>query len=153
MAVIIKDLSVSSPDIASLERIPEPFAGRDSDRAPRLAVTGLPEGTVELTIALHDPDAPMPRGFTHWITHGITPEQAARLNGDDGRMGPNSLGEPAYVGPFPPAGHGLHHYYFWVYALNTHVEGEPSLEEFLDTYGENVIEQARLVGTYSTPAA
>ncbi|HLU98416.1 MAG TPA: YbhB/YbcL family Raf kinase inhibitor-like protein [Thermobifida alba] len=52
-------------------------------------------------------------------------------------------------GAAPPAGHGVHHYYFWVYALDTRVAGEPTLEEFLTSYGDHVIEQNRVVGTYS----
>jgi phosphatidylethanolamine-binding protein (PEBP) family uncharacterized protein len=36
-----------------------------------------------------------------------------------------------------------------VYALDTRVAGEPTLEEFLTSYGDHVIEQNRVVGTYS----
>ncbi|MFX0543136.1 hypothetical protein ACEWPM_015570 [Roseovarius sp. S4756] len=53
-----------------------------------------------------------------------------------------------YYGPQPPEGHGKHHYYFWVYALNTTVEGTPTREEFLDKYADNIIEQNRIVGLY-----
>jgi len=53
-----------------------------------------------------------------------------------------------YYGPQPPAGHGEHHYYFWVYALDTKVEGTPNREEFLQKYAGNIIEQNRIVGIY-----
>ena len=52
------------------------------------------------------------------------------------------------MGPQPPEGHGLHHYYFWIYALDTKVIGEPSREEFLEKYADNIIEQNRIIGTY-----
>ena len=45
-------------------------------------------------------------------------------------------------------GHGEHHYYFWVYALDTTVEGTPTREEFLQKYAGNIIEQNRIVGIY-----
>jgi phosphatidylethanolamine-binding protein (PEBP) family uncharacterized protein len=46
--------------------------------------------------------------------------------------GPNSVGERSYCGPNAPIGHGIHHYYFGVYALATEVHGEPTREVFLD---------------------
>ena len=49
----------------------------------------------------------------------------------------------------PPGGHGTHHYYFWVFALDRAVEGAPSRREFIDTYGDAIIEQNRVIGTYS----
>ncbi len=64
------------------------------------------------------------------------------------RVAPNGAGYAFYYGPQPPAGHGPHHYYFWVYALDTKVEGMPSREEFLQKYAGNIIEQNRIVGIY-----
>jgi hypothetical protein len=42
----------------------------------------------------------------------------------------------------------VHHYYFWVYALGRAVKGAPTREEFLTGYGDDILEQARLVGTF-----
>jgi phosphatidylethanolamine-binding protein (PEBP) family uncharacterized protein len=63
-------------------------------------------------------------------------------------VGPNGAGGKQYYGPQPPAGHGEHHYYFWVYALDTKVDGTPTREEFLQKYAGNIIEQNRIVGIY-----
>jgi len=145
----LKDLAITSPDIAHLERIADDHAGLKGNRVPRLEVTGVPEGTVELALIMHDPDAPMPHGFTHWVVYGIEPGEKVEITETTGRTAPNSDGKAEYVGPYPPAGHGQHHYYFWVYALNRKVEGEPTREEFLRDYADAVIEQARFVGTYS----
>jgi len=149
MALSLKDLAISSPDIAPLSRIPDEFTKDGGDRVPRITVTGIPEGTVELTVIVHDPDAPMPRGFTHWVMHAVAPAERVDVTPESGRPAPNSTGETGYVGPYPPAGHGEHHYYFWVYALRRPVEGAPSREQFLDEYADDIIEQARFVGTYS----
>nr|WP_240939700.1 YbhB/YbcL family Raf kinase inhibitor-like protein [Planosporangium flavigriseum] len=146
----IKDLRVSSPDFAAGSRLDDVHAWDKDNVAPRLTIHGVPEGTVELAVVCHDPDAPLPFGFTHWTLYGIPPETTELDRDADKvfRAGPNGTGDPGYVGPLPPAGHGPHHYYFWVYALNTTVDGTPSREEFLERYGKNIIEQNRIVATY-----
>lgn len=149
MALSIADLAISSPDIPALGRIADEYAKDGGSRVPRLSITGIPEGTVELTVIVHDPDAPMAHGFTHWVLHGISPRDADEVTAESGRGGPNSLGETTYTGPFPPSGHGQHHYYFWVYALRAPVEGSPDREEFLAAHADDIIEQARFVATYS----
>lgn len=149
MALNIQDLSVSSPDIVAGAAIDGKFAGETGNETPRLVITGVPEDAVELAVIMHDPDAPLPNGFTHWTVYGIDP-QTGELGGatDVGRTGPNGAGDSAYFGMAPPPGHGTHHYYFWVYALNRKVEGEPGREDFLNDYADAIIEQNRLVGTF-----
>lgn len=148
MGLFIDKLAISSPDIAPLSRIGDAFTADGGHTVPRLEFTGAPEGTVELAVIVHDPDAPLRRGFTHWTVYGV-PADATALDVDGARQGLNTMGEVGWYGPEPPFGHGEHHYYFWVYALSRAVEGTPSREEFLATYAEDVIEQARFVGTYS----
>jgi phosphatidylethanolamine-binding protein (PEBP) family uncharacterized protein len=43
----------------------------------------------------------------------------------------------------------VHHYYFWIYALDSEVDAEPGLgrTELLERIEDHVIEQARVVGT------
>ena len=143
-------LAISSPDIANLERIRDEFTADGGHTIPRIAFEGAPEGTVELAVICHDPDAPLPNGFTHWVVYGIAPDAAVLdLEAPGVRVSPNGAGAPIWYGPEPPHGHGVHHYYFWVYALSRPVEGAPSREEFLAQYGDAVLEQARIVGTYS----
>ena len=108
----------------------------------------MPAAAVELALICHDPDAPRPRGFTHWVVYGLPPDLTT-IGPGAGRVGPNSLGQRSYSGPNPPIGHGIHHYFFWVYALSTQVRGEPTREVFLDSYAGAIIEQNRVVGTYS----
>ncbi len=148
MALNIQDLSINSPDIATGERIPDTFTADHGNMTPKINVTGVPEGTSELAVIMHDPDAPLPNGFTHWGLYGIAP-QDGDVGDSDFRTGPNTLGDSQYSGPQPPPGHGQHHYYFWVFALDTSVEGQPNREEFLSQYAGNIIEQNRFVATYS----
>lgn len=151
MALFVDKLAISSPDFAPLEPIPANFSGSGGNDIPRLVISGAPEGTVEFAVIVHDPDAPLAHGFTHWTVYGI-PADATTVDLDTPgvRMGPNGMGEPAWSGPWPPAGHGVHHYYFWVYALNRPVEGSPTREEFLADCADSIIEQARTVSTFES---
>lgn len=147
MPLNIKNLGISSPDITTGERIPDTYAASNGNKVPAVTIHGVPDDAVELAVIAHDPDAPLPQGFTHWVLYGLRPEEGQVC---DGRPGPNSLGEKSYFGPQPPPGHGLHHYYFWVYALDRPVTGEPTREKFLRQYADNIVEQNRFVATYSS---
>jgi Raf kinase inhibitor-like YbhB/YbcL family protein len=149
MALFIDKLAVTSPTIPALHRIPDEHAADGGNTAPTLIVSGAPEGTVEFAVICHDPDAPLPQGFTHWTVYGVPGDASViDVTTTSVRVGPNGIGGAAWTGPQPPVGHGLHHYYFWLYALGRTVAGEPTREEFLKEYADAIIEQARLVGTY-----
>jgi Raf kinase inhibitor-like YbhB/YbcL family protein len=149
MPLNIKDLKIESLDFQPLGKMKDEFAGDKGNVTPRLKISGVPKEAVELAVICHDPDAPLPRGFTHWTVYGIPPQTTDLTDAEKKfRMGPNGMGKSGYFGPQPPAGHGLHHYYFWVYALNKKVDGAPSREEFLERYKDNIIEQNRVIGVY-----
>lgn len=149
MGLNIQDLAIASPEIECCAPIDARFAADTGNETPKLEISGVPADAVELAVILHDPDAPLPHGFTHWTVYGIDPATSELGGGSNvGRVGPNTIGEAAYGGPQPPHGHGQHHYYFWVYALNREVVGEPSREEFLASYADAILEQNRFVGTF-----
>jgi Raf kinase inhibitor-like YbhB/YbcL family protein len=108
---------------------------------------------VVLAFVLNDPDAPLPNGFTHWTLFNIPADttEISEANFRDFTQGLNGIGEPVYTGPQPPQGHGVHHYFFWVYALDTRVDGPHSRESFLEKYAGNILEQNRCVATFSSP--
>ncbi len=148
----VADLRITSPAFKSHQRIPDRYASTGEDVAPELQWSGVPPDTKAFALVVHDPDAPLVDGFTHWVAYGI-PGGATGLpeGGGDAIDGINSLGEQRYSGPAPPAGHGTHHYYFWVYALDEELELEPGLERqaLLARIEDHVIEQARLIGTFA----
>jgi Raf kinase inhibitor-like YbhB/YbcL family protein len=150
MGLNIQDLRISSTDFDRCGRLDARHAYDRDNEAPTLRIEGVPDGTVELALICHDPDAPLPDGFTHWALYGIPADTTEIGAGADEtfRPGPNDFGGEGYGGPQPPPGHGTHHYYFWVYALSAAVEGNPSRREFLDRHGHDIIEQNRVVGTY-----
>ncbi len=152
MDLYIKDLRIVSPAFNSLEPIPKRYTSDGENISPPLEWSGLPPGTQELALICHDPDAPIVRGFTHWVMYGIEPAISQLVEAVDSKFieGKNSAEKLGYIGPVPPVGHGLHHYYFWLYALNKKLDLKAGLnrEQLLDAIAACVIEQARLVGSY-----
>ncbi len=151
MALNIQDLAITALDFAPGERIPDRHAHDKGNEVPRFRISGVPSDAVELAVICHDPDAPLPHGWTHWVLYGL-PADAGEIGPEADatyRGGPTGFGEPGWGGPLPPPGHGVHHYYFWVYALAHPVEGTPSREDFLRDHADAIIEQNRVVGTYS----
>ncbi|MEX2353450.1 MAG: YbhB/YbcL family Raf kinase inhibitor-like protein, partial [Gammaproteobacteria bacterium] len=69
---------------------------------------------------------------------------------DEYTAGVNNFGNPGYGGPMPPEGHGTHHYYFWVLALDRefNLKKGLSLWELLKEIEPALIGMNRLIGTY-----
>jgi Raf kinase inhibitor-like YbhB/YbcL family protein len=147
----VADLTITSPAFETHRPIPDRHASTGEDLAPELRWSGAPSGTKAFAVVVHDPDAPLVDGFTHWVAYGIAGDATGLPEGGgDARAGTNSLGAQRYNGPAPPEGHGTHHYYFWVYALDEDLDLEPGLERraLLERIESHVIEQARLIGTF-----
>ena len=134
------------------ERIPKKYTGEGEDVSPPLAWTDAPEGTEEFALICDDPDAPTPQPWVHWVAYGIPPETTSLGEGDAGEAneGRNDFKRNGYGGPMPPPGHGVHHYYFKLYALNKKLGlGEGATKgELLDAMKGHVIAEADHVGTY-----
>lgn len=149
-------LRLESPAFGSHDAIPRRYTGEGENVSPPLGWTGVPSGTRELALVCFDPDAPLPDGFDHWVVYRIPPESTGLEEGESRRNriteGVNGSGEPGYTGPAPPPGHGLHHYYFWLYALDTSldalVQAGLTRRQLIEEIRDHVIQQARLVGTY-----
>ncbi|MBV9594442.1 MAG: YbhB/YbcL family Raf kinase inhibitor-like protein [Actinobacteria bacterium] len=121
--------------------------------SPALTWTGVPDGTRSFALIVHDPDAPLIDGFVHWVVYGI-PAGVTSIpsgGGSDFQQGRNGMGSPGWMGAAPPPGHGTHHYYFHLFALDSPMDLSDGLtaRELLDAIGPHVLNQARVVGTYS----
>jgi len=87
--------------------------------SPSLSWRGIPAGTKSLALVCHDPDAPAPGGWYHWISVNIPAATSGLSEGEKtGEYIVNSSGSKGYSGPCPPPGHGAHRYNFTVYALD-----------------------------------
>lgn len=146
-------LSITAAAFQHGGAIPDEYAFEGGNVSPELAWTGIPAGTVQLALVCHDPDAPLTYGFTHWVAYGLSPEtNGLPKGGAEGLTeGTNDFGSTGYGGPAPPPGHGTHFYYFHLYALGAPLEAGPGLSgpDLLGRIDEHILEQARVVGTYS----
>jgi Raf kinase inhibitor-like YbhB/YbcL family protein len=90
------------------------------NRSPALAWGTIPAGTKSFALVMHDPDAPMPGGFYHWVVYNI-PAGTHTLSADaklsTAQLGNTSAGKPGYYGPCPPPG-PAHHYTITLYAVD-----------------------------------
>ena len=140
------------------KRIPVKYTLDGENLSPPLEWTGAPEETKSFLLLAEDPDAPSGL-FKHWAIYNIAPERGALPEGA-GRMvkldhlgwGVNDFGHAHYDGPRPPKGHGTHHYYFHLWALDVGflpAGGKTSIEEVKKAAKGHVLAEAELVGTYS----
>ena len=89
--------------------------------SPQLSWINPPENTLSFAIVCHDPDAPRPNGWYHWLVINI-PKNVTSIK--KAEKIPSSLETitdfetVGYGGACPPKGHGIHHYNFTVYALD-----------------------------------
>jgi Raf kinase inhibitor-like YbhB/YbcL family protein len=156
MGFALSDMTLTSSAFDRDEPIPKKHSGEGEDVSPALSWRGQPDGTKSYALICHDPDAPLVKpgtyGFVHWVQYGI-PGSISELpeGGGDYVQGINDFGKPGYGGPMPPEGHGTHHYFFWLLALDADIDLEPGLTmwELLDKIEPNVIAMNRLVGTYT----
>jgi len=153
MSLKLGNFRIVSPAFTSLGKMPKRNAGDGENKSPPLEWSGAPPGTKQFALVCHDPDAPLHLGFTHWVVYGI-PVATTKLSeaqSDSAYIpGLNDTGKPGYLGPYPPNGHGPHHYYFWIYALDIESKLKPGMNriQLLDSIKDHILEQARLVGTY-----
>lgn len=133
-------------------RIPKKYTGEGEDLSPSLSWSGVPDGAKELALICDDPDAPMPEPFVHWVLYGIPADRSSLPEGSAEGIteGQNDFGNSGYGGPMPPPRHGVHHYYFKLYALDKAVDLGPGAtkKELLRAMEGHTLEEAELIGTY-----
>jgi Raf kinase inhibitor-like YbhB/YbcL family protein len=157
-------------DPAALDETVEPFAlaapwldGGEIDSrhtcdgldiSPAVSWGAVPNGTVEIALALVD-DSAVTDGqpFVHWVIGGLDPAEIA-LTEDDVPAGAlqalNFFGDVGYGGPCPPPGEEPHLYRLTAYALNQQLEladGDPA-NDFLNIIATLTIASIDVTGFY-----
>lgn len=159
MAFAPSDMKLSSSAFEGHGKIPRKHTQEGENVSPPLTWTSPPDGTKSFAVICHDPDAPLVKsgtyGFVHWVLYDL-PGGTTRLEegAGAGTAGANDGGGQGYTGPMPPEGHGTHHYFFWVLALDAELDLEPGLTlwQFLEKAEPHVLGMNRLVGTYKRPS-
>lgn len=155
MGFALSKLQLNSPAFEFRGKIPRKHTGEGVDISPAFEWSKVPEGTHCFALICHDPDAPLlssgSYGFVHWVLYNI-PGSVTRLpeGTEDYTSGINDARKEGYMGPMPPEGHGIHHYYFWIIALNKEMDLDPGLTlwQLLEQIEPYVIGMNRLVGIY-----
>ena len=154
MAIGKQAFMLSSPAFHMNGIIPERFTADGENKSPPLRWDEAPAGTKQFALVCHDPDAPRPEGFTHWVLYGVP---ASTTSLDEGRPpdaftpGINGTGNPGYTGPAPPKGSGAHHYHFWLYALDVDAgdyKRAMNRDQLFRQMKGHIIEETKLVGIY-----
>lgn len=152
-----RTIPVTSTDFTDGSPMPARHAGKAAS-PPGLAWTEVPAETKELVVLCEDPDAPLPKPFAHWVVYGIPagattyPLDAATgfLAELPSKIGKNSKGKLGFAGATPPPGHGVHHYHFQVFALDTTLPFGPGEDRDTVVAGMagHVLASGEVVGTY-----
>ena len=103
-----------------MEQVYKGYGCNGGNKAPEISWTNAPANTKSYAIICHDPDAPRPTGWYHWLMVNIP----LSVNSYKGQIPAGALETitdfetTGYGGACPPVGHGVHRYNFTVYALD-----------------------------------
>ena len=155
MGFALSPMQLTSQSFDTGGEIAERYTKDSGNTSPQFAWNSVPDGAKSFAIFCHDPDAPLISpgryGFVHWVLYNIPATTNALDEGESvGTEGVNDFGESGYGGPAPPPGHGYHHYFFSILALDEELDLEPglSLWDLLDAVEPHVIGMNRLHGKY-----
>ena len=144
-------MTITSPSFQENSFIPKKFTCQGENINPELRFGAVPEEAKSMALIMHDPDAPMAGGFTHWVIWNIAPlttaikEKSAPPGASEGK---NGAGKTGYIGPCPPS--GTHRYFFKLYALDAVLSmpadtDKNSLEAEINRH---LLAEAELIGLY-----
>lgn len=130
----VPSFEVTSKDIIKGELSDVKFMSGDfgieggQDISPEVSWSNAPTDTKSFVVTLYDPDAPTGSDFWHWAVANIPatvnelPQGAGNKNNSNLPSGaiqlPNDARAKKYIGAAPPKGHGVHHYFLTVWALD-----------------------------------
>jgi Raf kinase inhibitor-like YbhB/YbcL family protein len=144
--------TVTSPAFDDNTPIPVEYSCKGRNVPPTLRWQNVPPGTESLALVVDDPDA-VSGLYVHWVVTGIPPTTTEIVNGGlpaGASVGLNSGGQAHYMGPCPPAGTGVHHYRFQLYALGAPLNLVPTTpaRQAARTIANAAIDTAVTVGLF-----
>ncbi len=142
---------LTSPHFENGGAIPVRYTCDGGGINPELQIQNVPDGAKSLALIMHDPDAPMPGGFTHWVVWNINPATAvikAESVPAGSAEGATSGGNAHYVAPCPHK--GTHRYIFYLYALANTLDlpagsSAARVKKEIEKY---LLAETELMGTY-----
>lgn len=157
-------LEVSSTSIEAGKPLAEKyvfdsFGCKGGNLSPQLSWKDAPEGTKSFAITAYDPDAPTGSGWWHWVVYNIPASVTSIEEGgsiEGATEGRTDFGAPGYGGACPPEGHGVHHYTFTVFALDTEkLDLPPDASGAMVGYylNNHMLDKASITATYERTKA
>lgn len=145
-------LTIKSSVFDDHKMIPSRYTCEGENINPPLDIFNIPEEARTLALIVHDNDAPVPGGWTHWVLFNIKAELEVHI--PQGRIPENSIqgitsfDSIGYGGPCPPS--GTHHYEFRVYAIDSELSLDEGAKKFdLEHAMEgHVLATSNLIGHY-----
>jgi|SRR5579872_281155 len=149
----LKNMLITSNDFQNNSGIPKKFSCEGQGINPELNFSGVPANAKSLALIVHDPDAPISGGFTHWVVFNIDPQISSIAQNSTpagATQGTNGAGKLGYMGPCPSVGPLVHNYNFTLYALDQTLNLPTStiktdLEKAIQGH---IIAEATFLGTY-----
>jgi hypothetical protein len=149
-------MRLTSTVIQQGSEIPPLYTSDGENISPELSWQDFPDKTQSFVLIVHDPDAPRPGGFTHWVIYNI-PSTTSHIDEDIshdeqvatlGLQGKNDGGKIGYIGPAPPS--GTHRYFFRLFAIDTVLDLSPGAthKEVSAAIKGHILAQSELMGTY-----
>ena len=135
------------------ERLPKKYSCEGDEISPDLQWSEVPSGTKSLTLIVDDPDAPGGT-WVHWVVYTIDPTVTGLSEGAQiikpMQQGINSSNQIKYQAACPPKGHGTHHYYFTLYALDTtlNLNDGATKQAVMQAMENHILNKATLMATY-----
>jgi phosphatidylethanolamine-binding protein (PEBP) family uncharacterized protein len=129
-------LTLTSSAFENNGTIPTEYTCSGVAKTVPLQYTGEVGGATSYALIVHDPDAPVPGGFTHWVVTGLPPTAGSVPPVPSGAAQPRP-----WVAPCPPMGSAPHHYRFTLYAVRGPVTTQSAV-------AKAAIAHVTLVGTY-----
>lgn len=144
-------MQITSPSFGDSERIPSQFTCDSKNISPELVFSNMPTNTKSLTLIVHDPDAPVHGGWTHWLVMNMDPKTPGikeNAKPTSGLETTTDFGKTGYGGPCPPS--GTHRYFFHLYALDTllQLDAKATKDDVEKAMRGHILEHAQLIGLY-----
>jgi len=121
-------ISVTSPSLSNGGNILQKYTCNGQNVSPTLDLERVPGDAKSLVLIVTDIDS-LSKNFTHWLVYNINPEVTRIEEGRipaGGQVALNDYGKREYDGPCPPL--GAHRYYFRIYALDTTLQIDTTLD-------------------------
>ena len=152
--VVAMRIEVTSTAFTEGARIPTKYTCDREDTSPPLRWSGVPEGARSIALIADAPGGT----WVHWVQYAIPPDVAELPEGvatteelpNGARQGTTDFKRVGYGGPCPPPGHGVHRYYFKLYALDADIDLGPGTtkSDLLGNMRGHVVAEGQLMGTY-----